>query len=367
MIKINKVTILLIVMLITMALSVTSDVNYIDEGDAIGNPYHVKKSMLFTVVGNMECSTYPDNSGYVYAGGSAIGFNNKASYPKIYQVFSTYGDRLVQSKVGEITLLTGESGDIDIESGKEYFYQIFYCNVEQKECRETYPYYTAGCDYDTCEEGQVLRVRGIEEITPGGCDDWDDRVCVTDSHFNYDCTQSANKLSASAGDDGSDQTITDNGAMRGEWRSLGIPTNVDPGKHFTIRAKFVALEAGKYYLEAGMLPEAFALEASTSKCDGSVHFAGDFITLQKGESVDVVFTPKAYDEKGTYSVVLGAYTGCLNEGGSKITTISQIVNVGQVPGNSLLGAAIGISSFVSIGFVLVFVIAVLLILWWANK
>jgi len=106
---------------------------------------------------------------------------------------------------------------------------------------------------------------------------------------------------------------TPNG-LNGKFSNYAIPPNVEVGKDFNLMARFTADNPGLYYLEAGIEEKPLALAivtATGSKCDSSEYFAGEFVELEKGESVDLVFKIKSRDTPGEYGLVFGAYTGCL--------------------------------------------------------
>lgn len=250
--------------------------------------------------------------------------------------------------------------------GTRLDYSYYYCDDKVDTC-EPGEYYPAGCDYDKCDEGYVLMRRDLHELTSGGCNDYVSEKCWVDSDFGFDCQEADGSNDANSGDDGSDGTPDPN-VLRGEWQNIGIPPQVAPGEQFEIKAKFVALEDGKYYLEAGLLPTRYSITAEGSQCDGDIHFAGVYQELKKDESVDIKFKVMAYKEEGTYSAVIGAYTGCINDGGKKVNTLSQAVKVG-ISGGGDTSIKPFVLSGLGIGaiFLIIVILIGILLLWYFNK
>lgn len=95
------------------------------------------------------------------------------------------------------------------------------------------------------------------------------------------------------------------------------PSTIYVGESYTIKGKFTASCNGDYYLEAYQSKESYkpysVLTSSKGACDDNIGTAGRYVTLSRGESVDLSFTLKDYGRSGTYDVVLGAYNGCSNQ------------------------------------------------------
>lgn len=98
-------------------------------------------------------------------------------------------------------------------------------------------------------------------------------------------------------------------------------------------ATFKAETAGRYYLEAALLQlnQAQAIMADIgSKCDGKESSSGKYVDLKAGELADIVFTMKTvapFDMPGTYIVNMGAYSGCLKDGGVTLAEKTQRINI----------------------------------------
>lgn len=364
MIKVKKIIgIIGIVLLLSSMMVLASEMEETGE-DYTGNPYLIDHARggLFTVVDNHVCSVEPSWSKTGVVTASAICWRNEdggspggvgSEHPAvIYSLWTNYES--TGREVGSVTIMSGERKCLAIpEQGKDYYRQAFYCDEEQIKCEETYSFYSVGCDYDKCSEGQVLRKRGLNALVSGGCNGWETEACISDDGSGFDCVQSGTSGSASSGQDGSG-TTPDGSILRGEWNNIGMPEVVKPGAEYEIRATFKALNDGTYYLEAGMLDRAFSLSATGSKCDDSIEFAGGFYNLKTDESIDITFNLIAKEEEGTYNVIVGAYTGCLNNNGDKVNTITDHIKVSSEEDSSSSSSnAPGILAGVTIGSVLI--------------
>lgn len=89
----------------------------------------------------------------------------------------------------------------------------------------------------------------------------------------------------------------------------------------------------RYYFEAGLSQPALTLlQPAGSKCDGSNHYAGQFITMDsntivnqggKAGVVDIAFFPLDYGKAQTLTAKGGVYTGCMKDGGKVIVEIPE--------------------------------------------
>lgn len=316
-----------------------------DTGDYLGLGVS-RNTNLFAVVGNNVCSEFPDTAKYISDTNKdgRICMKNTKTHPIIFQIFNKQVSHIACGSKGFIPSSncgTGQ-GDVIIQPGEtscvtipdrdvEYFYQIFWCDVPQVKCKEDVAYYTAGCDYDECNEGQVLRKRGLTELVSGGCNGWIDKRCVDDRSYGYIC-DNENQQESNPGDNGGGQ-IPGKKALNGEWQSITIPPQMVAGSTVELYATFEAFEAGNYYLEAGVFKGGtFSILAEKSKCDGAENFAGNFIEIDKGQSVNMIFKIKVPEKTGRTSVIIGAYSACLNNSGEKINTFTgntKIIEAGS--------------------------------------
>ncbi len=332
-----------------------------------------KRTLTFTVVNDKVCSVYPDYANSKQWDRDEICWNNaKTDEPAVvFQVFHLpCASCKYDYKVGEVTVEGDDRKCIDIPKvGDYYYYQAFYCNQDQVACKETYPFYTAGCDYDKCDEGEVLRVRGLTENTAGGCSGWSTEACISDDGTGFNCDGEGSSQSADSGNDGAGTTPSTKD-LNGEWQNVGIPETAKPGSYVTMTSRFEAFVDGKYYLEAGISPQQFSIVAEGSLCDGNKHFAGKFVDMKAGDVVDMEFRVLAYEEERDYQVLLGAYTGCLAEGGKKINTLTKNIQISDSPtktvGSStkaiLSGSVLGISVVV-----ILLILAIIGVIIWMRK
>ena len=311
------------------------------------------------------------------------GGNGRTHNNVIYQVFHVPAPgKSYDYKVGEITIPANNQKCINIPKiGEYYFRQVFYCDTQQITCEETRAYYTVGCDDTKCDSGEVLRKRTLKNVISGGCNGWQSETCISDDGTGFDCSVQADKTdTGSAGNDGTsisddDIIFNNNAGLNGEWQNIGIPPIADAGKTYEINARFEAFVDGKYYLEAGAVKSPLAfVTADQSLCDGSKEFAGVVVDLKSGESVDVRFTPTASSETGNYQVVLGAYTGCLSNGGHKITSLTKgmkVVADGATSTNGSIAGFIaaigGTGMLIGIGVVILLIVVGLIILMLKSK
>jgi len=132
------------------------------------------------------------------------------------------------------------------------------------------------------------------------------------------------KVEPEQGDDGADEPPVPDPVvfdLGGEWSSIVVPEQVKIGEDYQVKATFTAEVDGKYYLEAGTVEEPLTLAVVTakgSKCDGSLFWAGEFVDLKAGESVAMEFSLAGREEGGTYALVIGSYSGCIDDGGKDV-------------------------------------------------
>jgi hypothetical protein len=144
--------------------------------------------------------------------------------------------------------------------------------------------------------------------------------------------------------------------LAGSFSEIVVPKNIVAGKDFQVRSKFTATKPGKYYLEAGTMSTAKTASIAIpkgSQCDGDIHWSGKYIDLDVGETIDAVYSMEAYSEVGNYDLIVGAYTGCLVDGGElvdKEIVRIQVVEGGQtvMPGTkgSILMPVLGIGGVI---------------------
>jgi hypothetical protein len=369
-----------IMLMLCSVLVFASEMEEVGE-DYNGNPYYQQHPLgsLFTVANEHVCAVNPSwsNSGDVTTtelcwrnedGGSPGGSGDE--HPAVvYQVFDYNG-----GKMGEKTILAGERKCVSgLTVGQGYFRQAFYCDEPQTKCEETYPFYSAGCDYDVCDEGEVKRIRGLREVVDGGCDGWETVACISDVGTGYDCDGDDKTADVSSGSDGSGTVITTTSTLRGEWQNLGHPDVVKPNQLFEVRGTFQALTDGRFYLEAGMLERVYDIVAQGSKCDGSVNFAGEYVDLKAGESVGITFKIVAQEKEGNHNVIVGAYTGCLDDGGEKITSltfpmkVSSSETVSSSGSGISTGAVAGLGGLTIFGLMIAFVLIIAVLFWMFKK
>ncbi len=359
-----KKTIILL-MAIILSIGVLGIVEIDAEGsDNIGNPYPYDEDRsfnLFTVVGGSTCSSFADYSNSRSFGeGDGYCWNNWAGgspgqkgveHDGVVMIMWKSNSAGLQYKVGERELQAGERGCIYAQETGFHYYQAYYCDEKQTRCEEVRPYETVGCDLDACGEGKVLRQRILKEVVSGGCSNWIDKACIDDSLSGFDCSDQKPLIieTPSSGDDSTVDDEDDGGIfgnifgglfggsskdtnLRGQWQNVAIPSTGKPGEQVVIRARFVALESGRYYLEAGSNELSFSLIADESKCDGSKNWAGEFVDLAKDEHRDVELRPTAHNQEGTYQFILGAYSNCLSKGGIELNAITEAVSISEVVG-----------------------------------
>ena len=119
--------------------------------------------------------------------------------------------------------------------------------------------------------------------------------------------------------------------LSGRWSNVIIPENVKPKTIYQSSATFTAEFDGIYYLEAWINNEKNPLSVvnvpSGSKCDGSKEASGKFIQLTKGQSVNLVFNTLSRPDEGIYTHIIGAYSNCLDRGGSILAISKSAIRV----------------------------------------
>lgn len=124
--------------------------------------------------------------------------------------------------------------------------------------------------------------------------------------------------------------MTGSNSLKGEFTRVNLPGRIEVGEFYNVEAVFTASTAGEYYLEAGTTEQKQALavvNAEASKCDNDQHWAGEYVALNAGDSVTMNYKLLGREEAGKYNFIVGAYTGCLKNGGQEISVSSQIVDV----------------------------------------
>lgn len=291
------------------------------------------------IVGDFVCSDLPDyqwrkdhgNEPYIKKTDSGkLCYTNRRDRPIIWMVYNWDPWNLLD----RLEILPGKELCVyNIDKGTKLDYTIYYCDERQGFCQMS-DWIPRGCDNQFCDDDEIKIERIIvTEVFPNSCK----------NELLFSCTDQDNhKTSDGKAYDCSGGTtvppVVDppkpNGGgtpnLKGEWNNVAIPPVVKPNEDFEVRATFTALSDGKYLLEVGMLEQKWPLAIavpSGSACDGDIHWAGQTFDLKKDQRIDLVFSPRAHTEEGTYSVVVGAYTGCLNAGGEKITVSSSAVKV----------------------------------------
>lgn len=110
--------------------------------------------------------------------------------------------------------------------------------------------------------------------------------------------------------------------LSGHFTNIRIPSflwRIAEGQQMevTVQGSFSAATTGDYYIEAGMIESSFTpllITGTKSLCDGSVHWAGQTVHLNSGESANFALQFKDYGKQGYYRVIVGAYSGKLVDG-----------------------------------------------------
>ncbi len=304
--------------------------------------------------------------------GGSPGGNGVQHQGVAYQVFLTnqQGGVLGTPHNAEVLIPAGQDGCIrslnsgaPITGGTEYYRTAYYCDDTSKTCTKY---------YDVCQDGQnTLRERscttnGITSFettwvsyvdttkntiscsqTTGSVCTFSGNTCDKNGRVISCVSGSINLVnSCSTGQCSQGVCITKTvvvppgvvpppplppppgSSFSGTWSNVRIPTNVEPNADFVASATFTANTAGTYYLEAGIFNRQLSVvTARGSKCDGSLNFAGEFVNLQAGQTVEMIFQIEAVSSPGIKSVIVGAYTNCFSAGGQEITSEVGIINV----------------------------------------
>ena len=369
-----------IFLLCVMLLSVAIAEDDVAGGVNTGNPYFndapdqykgLFKPLTVFPGTNLVCDESATKSWNTAIPGSQVCFNNGAGkFPVVYQAFhyQQLDGRAGTGKIGDLFIAAGENKCLtNPRPGDVIYRQYFACDTEQTSCREAYPYYTAGCDLSKCGEGKVLRKRILTEVTPNGCSGWQSETCMNDDNSGFTCESVKPSTPVSPGTP-APGTPASGTSLKGEWQNIAIEPVTKPGEEVKANVRFVALASGKYYLEAGILPKFWAPLATVvsqgSKCDGKKNFAGGYFDLAKDEHIDLEFRFLAIDDaglplkEGKYPVLLGAYTGCLADGGEKVNTLSQTASIASNPAQAEGGREAGNNNMVWIivGIIIIIVV-----------
>lgn len=359
------------IVIVLMALLLASTVLGEDFSNNVnnGDPYDVQvRAPSFTVVSGYRCQDYPATTINTYNTDGKICMSNNRFWPIDLAVGETNADGTFARFVGEVGIDQGDYGCLDVEPNDYYLVQTYNCDIEQTTCEEVTPYYTAGCDYDICNEGEVLRIRQVKALETNGCVDWDRTACISDDGMGFTCDGANSEAEANAGEsgEGSSSNEASSSTLEGQWINPAIPPVGEPGKTVLIKGTFKALQDGRYYLEAGILPKSFSVsKATVSQCDGSENFAGVYVDMKAGDLKDFEGTPIAPDKDGNYDAALGAYTGCKSEGGRDVASLTKIISVKETVDRG--GSNDGGFPLVGVGIGAFVIVTIFGGLWWFLK
>lgn len=300
-----------------------------------------------TIVNGALCSINADWSKQSILNSNSICWNNRDGGSPggngiehigvAYQVFNVNPWNLIK----EIQIPASNKGCVDITPNKEYYRQAFYCDDVSRFCTD----FASLCYTDTgtrrertCSDrtgGNV--VTEIVEVSWQIPNDKNRKNNLIGLCVGFEPEPDPSTGDADAGQDGSGQGTST--GLKGSYitESLRHVSNVRVGQQFVVVGTFKAETAGRYYLEAGVQERQLAIIATGSKCDGSKQFAGEFVDLNAGESVDMRFNIIAPGTTGIKTLIIGAYSGCLNEGGEVVSKVTGTINVLTTTGQSTIG------------------------------
>jgi len=311
-----------------------------------------------TAVGGAMCSEYADWSGsgvlnsdnlcWDNKDGGSPGGNGVVHQGVAFQVMQQNPNddyKIIWSK--EIAITANTRGCVSLpQKGGHYYRQAFYCDDTSKTCTKF---------ISVCNQGDGV----LRERTCLFNDGRNVKETVVDTNWKDDSVGLCEGVvikplpkqnPTTPGQDGSGVTPATE-TLAGVYSDVRVPDNVKPNTEFSMSATFTADIEGTYYLEGGIFEKQLAITAKGSKCDGSENFAGEYVDLKAGESVDMIFNVKSVASLGKKTVVIGAFTGCFKDGGEEITSVVDDINVaifgGSVSGNSIwmyliIGAIIGL-------------------------
>lgn len=180
---------------------------------------------------------------------------------------------------------------------------------------------TYGCSQTTTDLDTVI----VNEIEDELCNDFREEVDEGDDGAgNEEQTQENEDREEEQEEE--EEGVT---ALSGEFTRVLFPEEIQIGQTYTVEASFRADVEGVYYIESGadQEPQPLALiQAEGSKCDQDIHYAGEWLSFDAGETAEIEFTLVAREESGLYGILVGAYTGCLTEGGSEITKETSFID-----------------------------------------
>ena len=123
-----------------------------------------------STVGGAECSTDYDYNYYSATGQYKSGFTqfcytNTNHIGVVLLVFPLNADGSYAPSL-RVDILKGLTGcTASVLSGKQFDYNLYYCDTVSQTCTETKEYYTDGC----CDTTHIRRTRELKAITTGGC------------------------------------------------------------------------------------------------------------------------------------------------------------------------------------------------------